>query len=209
MKADAGHEAGTSLVEVVVAASILLVVLVAVGSTAETASRTMRTNDERAATTERMLRFLQRVAPMTRAGVLSTYRVEATVADLSADRASAPGEWIEPIDGEPRAAIRFQAADGNLALRAGSLTAPIVLRYVRDPAEATGAPGIDDDGNGLIDDGRIVLVHQGVETTVATGVEECSFTLEGASLVVTLRAARRRSTDPPLQFEQVHVLRNN
>lgn len=200
---------GFTILEVLLAVTIFFIMLAAVGSTAGVATRTMQTNDRRAETSEKVMRFLQRITQLTRGGVVSTFRVEATQADVDSGRATAIGEWIEPVDGERRTVIQFQAADGILALRASSLTPPVVLRFATDPGEAAGTSGRDDDNDFLIDEGRVVFTNNGIDTGILSGIETCSFVLEGFLLTVEIRSARSTRSSHQFHFRQVFSLRNN
>jgi prepilin-type N-terminal cleavage/methylation domain-containing protein len=208
MSAPADRTSGFTLVELMIVATVLVLLLTAFGATAGTASRTMLVTDRRAEATEKLLRFFARIVNQTRAGVLSTYKVEATAADVAAARAAAVGDWIDPVDGEPRDAVCFQAADGILAINAGSLSPPIVLRFRRDAGEDATAG--DDDGDGLVDEGQVTLGYDAeVEANVLTGVSACDFVLDGNLLAVRVRTARRVGSDQQFQLEQVFTLRNN
>jgi prepilin-type N-terminal cleavage/methylation domain-containing protein len=207
-------ERGFTLVEVVVTMAVMVVVLVGLGSTAGITTRTVNTIDRRAEATERVLRCFERITQFTRAGVLSTYQVEATAADVTAGRAPAVGAWIDPVDGEPRPVARLRAANGILAMNAGSLTAPIELRFRldkgEDPAVNPGAAaGRDDDGDGLIDQGQLVMEYSGIRTVLLTGIDSCTLTVDGYLLTVQVRTARRGTSGTQFSLERVFTLRNN
>jgi len=199
---------------VLITSAVLLVVLVGLGATGGIASRTMRTTDRRADVTERVQKFFQRINSFSRSGVLSTYKVQATAADVAAARATAVGAWIDPVDGEARTDVRFSAADGILAMNAASITPPIELHFVVDgrenPATNPGAvAGSDDDGDGWIDEGHIAMQYDGTDTVLVSGMDSCTMTLRGHELTVVVRTARRGATDRQFTFQQVFMLRNN
>lgn len=204
---------GFTLVEVSITAVVLAIVIIGVGATGSIASRTMATTDRRADAVERVLHFFQRVDELSRAGVLSTYAVQAGAADVAAGRAARVGDWIDPVDGQARNSVRFAAADGNLAMSASSVTQPIELHFRRDEAEdpatnPSAQPDRDDDGDGLVDEGRIDLRYEDTEVTIVTGVDRCDMTLVGHGLTIEVRTARRGSA-PQVELTRVFTLRNN
>jgi prepilin-type N-terminal cleavage/methylation domain-containing protein len=211
MKDTHGASSGFTLVEVLVTSVLLLVVLGAFASMGSVANRTLNAGDRRAEACEKCLRFLQRITQFGRSGVLSTYRVEATADDIANGRATAVGEWVHPVDGEPRTVAQFRSADGILAMNAGSLTEPIELRFVPDPAEGPGVgiAGRDDDGDHLIDEGHVEITYNGVRTGLLTGIESLAFVLDRDLLTVQIRTARRTDSAVQFYFEHVLSLRNN
>jgi len=208
------RERGFTLVEMVVTMMVLIVVLAGFGSTAGITSRTANSIYRRAEATERVMRCFERITPFTRAGVTSTYQVEANAADVIAGRATAAGAWIDPQDGEARTAARLRAADGILAMNATSITPPIELRFQTDPGEdpatnPAAAAGRDDDGDGLVDQGRLTMLYKGIRTVLLTGIESCTMTIDGYLLTVRVRTARGRTSTTQFTFERVFTLRNN
>jgi hypothetical protein len=197
-----------------ITAAIMVVVLIGLGATSGIAGRTMQTNERRADTCERVLRCFQRIRQFTRAGVLSTYKVEATPADVTAGRATAVGTWIDPVDGEQRTAVQFRAADGNLAMNAASLTPPIEVRFRLDEREdpalnPQATVGEDDDRDGLIDEGRLEVVYDGTEVGLVSGISSCWLILDRAVMTVQVTTATTTASDRQFFFEQSYVLRNN
>jgi len=208
------RQRGFTLIEVLITAAVLVIVVIGLGATGGIATRTMHTTDRRADLTERVQKFFQRINSFSRSGVLSTYKVQATAADVAAARATAVGDWIDPVDGEARSDVRFSAADGILAMSAASITPPIELHFVLDgqenPATNAGAvAGSDDDGDGWIDEGRIQMHYDGTDAVLVSGIESCAMTIVGHQLTVAVRTARRGATDRQFTFEQVFMLRNN
>ena len=62
------------------------------------------------------------------------------------------------------------------------------LQFVLEAGEAK--DGDDDDGDGMIDEGELQLVRDGIATKLLGDVETCEFELEGRVLRVTLQYAR-------------------
>jgi len=208
------RQRGFTLIEVLITTTVLVVVLIGLGATGGIAARTMHTTDRRADVTERVQKFFQRINSFARSGVLSTYKVQAKAADVAAARATAVGDWIDPVDGEARSDVRFSAADGILAMSASSITPPIELHFVVDdrenPATNPGAvAGSDDDGDGWIDEGHVAMKYDSTDAVLVSGIDSCAMTIVGHQLTVTVRTARRSATDRQFTFAQVFMLRNN
>jgi hypothetical protein len=156
---------------------------------------------------ETMQRSAVRIAQIARPCALTTYRVRSVLADVPL-RAAAAGEWIEPIDGETRGAIQFRSASGTLSLNAAALTEPRELQLRLDSGESVN--GRDDDGDGLVDEGQLVLTYDGASVAMANGIEGCTYTLTGRLLAVELRAAvRRRGGVQRFTVQETIYLRNN
>jgi len=202
-------ESGFTLVEVTLVLMLLTLLLGAFQMLGTSASRMLTVCDRRSETSEKVFRFQQRVAKLMRAGVLSTYKVEATAADVASHLAAAVGDWIDPVDGEPRSSIRFQAADGVLAMNANSLTQPIVLRFVLDSAEQAGRSGQDDDRDHLIDEGHVDITWDGIRIGLLTGVASFTITADRDRLTMQIRTARRTDLPSQYSFESVLSMRNN
>lgn len=184
-------ERAFTLLEVMLVMALVVPLVSLILGTTMVSTQTLEVGEAEANTSESLERTLQRVASVTRACLLSTYRVEANEADVSSGRASAVGQWIDPVDLEARSSIRFQSAAGVLAMNAAVLTEPRTIRLVRDAKEL--ANGLDDDGDGLVDEGRIELIYEGERVDLARNVESCTFTLERRLLRIDLHAAKRRA----------------
>ena len=53
---------------------------------------------------------------------------------------------------------------------------------------------VDDDGDGLIDEGALHYETENVRVTLLDGVETCEFTLDGSVLIFALHIARLDSS---------------
>lgn len=208
------REGGFTLVELMLVLVVLTVVMAGLGATGGLASRAMSVNERRSHTCDKAQHFMQRITSFSRSGVLTTYRVESTAADVVAGRAGGAGLWIDPVDGEARAAVQFSAADGALAMNAGSITPPITLRFRLDdgenPAQNPAATaGVDDDGDGMVDEGEVSLNYDGLDVGMLRDIDSCTFTLDGYLLTVRLRTARDTRSSQQFVFERAFALRNN
>ena len=63
------------------------------------------------------------------------------------------------------------------------------LELVRDPSEPLNA--LDDDGDGMIDEGRLIMKIGKMTVVLADNVEICTFTLEGSVVRFAIRCCRR------------------
>src|SRR5262249_20978486 len=140
----------------------------------DTTTRSLGADDVVAKSMETLQRDAMRISAIMRPCSLTTYRVLSTAADVPVF-ASAPGQWIEPTDGEARPPIQFRAASGTESLSAAQLTEVRGLRLQLDPREI--ANGRDDDGDGLIDEGDVVLDYAGMQVHIASNIEGLTFTL--------------------------------
>ncbi|MFQ5505082.1 MAG: hypothetical protein ACE5F1_09840, partial [Planctomycetota bacterium] len=191
------REAGFTLVEVMLVTTMMVPLLASIIGTITLLKSSLKSGDRRASLSETTRITNQRLAHIARSGVLSTCRTKATSADVAAARLAQQtgslvpipviGEWISPPPNAVRDNIRFRSANGILSMNASALTAPRELAFAMDPGEKDN--GVDDDKDGLIDEGRLVLRVNSGTVTVAGGVEEVSFSLSGRILRVTLRCA--------------------
>lgn len=202
-------ERGMTIVELMIVILILVPVLGLIATSSVVATRTLDANDVAASTTEKLQRTIQRLSHFVRPCVLSTYEVEATPDDVAAGRALAPGQWISPADGEARTAVRFRSALGDLSMNASSWTPQRTIRFELDPSETVN--GVDDDGDGFVDEGRIVLDYDGTRVDMVIDAERCTFALDGRELTIAVAAASRSRSSRVVRAATTAVLhlRNN
>lgn len=202
------RQSGFTLVEVTLVASLLAMVLAAVTSCLTTATRSIHLDDKIAVSMESLQRSAVRVSQIMRPCSISSYRVMSTSVDVP-DYATAANEWMEPIDGDPRPQIQFQAATGVLSLNASSLTDRRVLRLQLENGETDN--DADDDGDGLVDESRLILEYDGIPVALASGLEAATFTLTGRLLEIELRSAARTRDGTVQRFtaRETLYLRNN
>ena len=103
--------AGFTLLEMMIVTLIFVPILLVVSSTTGMVSGTINANDQSAEVLEALRRTMQRLGQLVRSGSMTTIRVQAIQADVTAGKAASVGEWIEPTDLEKRRAER-KAADG-------------------------------------------------------------------------------------------------
>ena len=201
-------QAGFSFVEMMIAASLLTAVIAFVANAVTFSTRAIDVDESVAKAMESLQRSTMRIAQMIRPCSLGTYRVEATDADVPA-RAAAAGEWIEPEEGEVRTAISFQSAAGVVSMNAARLTSAQVLRFAMEASEVDN--DADDDGDGWIDEGDVVLETDSGQVTMAAHVEGLTFALTGRVLTIVLANAARQRGGAMQRFsvEETLFMRNN
>lgn len=205
------RENGFTLVEMVVVAAITVTMLAAVWNAATAVNSTVHSNARSADVGATVRGTMRQVGGFVRPAKMTTIIVQAVEADVLAvpPRATVVGEWIQPTDLVWRPGIEFESASGLLSMNAALSTAPRRLTFHLEPGELDN--GIDDDGDELIDEGEIRLMHDTVTIAVVRNVEECLFQLEGRMLRVRLQCGRsdQRGTVFRVVLEQSFYLRNN
>lgn len=202
-------QGGFTLLEVLLVLVLLVPTIGMVLTSSGKATRSMASDEVVARTLENLQRSAERIAHAIRPCSLATYRMRADQSDVDDTRASAIGEWIDNVDGQARTGMRFQSASGTMSLNASALGGQQTV-WFRISASET-ANGIDDDDDGMVDEGEVVLDRTGSSVVLATNVELCTFTLTGRMLQVTLRAAVRTPDGRVSRFRVVEslYLRNN
>ncbi|MGE3175088.1 MAG: hypothetical protein AB7O97_20845 [Planctomycetota bacterium] len=201
-------EGGFSFLELTIVSALLVVLMAIVGTSTQSSTRSLRADEVVAHSMETLQRSAVRMSQILRPCSIITYRVVAVAADVPLV-ASAIGDWIEPVEGEARAAVRFQCADGQLSLNAAQLTQPRAFRLQLDPEELDN--DLDDDGDGMIDEGAVMLEYDGIELAIATNIESLSFTLTGRVLDIRVSSAARDASGNLQRFSVTETLylRNN
>ena len=202
------RQSGFTLVELTLVASLLAMVMAGIATFLSAATTSIRLDDNVAVAMESLQRSAIRVSQVMRPCSISTYRVLSTAADVPLTAAAA-GEWIEPVDGESRAAIQFRSATGALSLNAEQLTDPRGFRLEVETGET--ANGADDDNDGMVDEGRLMMDYDGIPVALASNLEAATFTLNGRLLTITLQPAARTRAGVMQRFvaNEVLYLRNN
>lgn len=202
-------QSGFTLLEMTLVVTILVPVLAGIAVTTQTVSSTMVSNTRNADSQTAVRRMGARVGGLLRPAKISSIKVQAVQADVAALRASAVGEWIDSTDLLWRPGLQFVAASGLLSMNAALSTSTRQFTFALEGTET--ANGVDDDGDGLIDEGEITMLQNGTTLAILKDVEECSFSMEGRVLSVRLRVARsdRQGIVYRSSLEQRFYLRNN
>ncbi|HLQ36799.1 MAG TPA: prepilin-type N-terminal cleavage/methylation domain-containing protein [Planctomycetota bacterium] len=206
---NAARQSGFTLVEAAIVVAILGLIMAAVWNTTTTLNDTVRADSAGAEVMTQARRYVSRLARLLRAAKLTTMQVQAEQADVDAGLATVVGEWTGIPEGVWRHSIRFDDATGLLSMNAALSTSPRSMVFHLDPGEI--ANGLDDNSNGLVDEGHVSLLYEGVEVDVLLNVEECSYELEGRLLSVRVRVGQRDNKHRVYRatvIEQIY-LRNN
>jgi len=177
--------AGFTLVELVIVAAVLVPLLLIVGTATKGVSGAIAANDRAAevnALEERALGEIARVLHFGRIGTLCT---QATTADVRAGRAAAVGDWFPMPAREARSTMQLWALTGAQQLPLEPPEQLCTLAFVRSSKENPN--GIDDDRNGLVDDGELRCTTGNLSTKLLGGVDLCTFLLDTGVVRVTLR----------------------
>lgn len=201
-------QGGFTLVEVAVTSTLLGGAMALIAMCADTATRSLGADDLVAKAMETLQRNAVRISSVLRPCSLATYQQMSTTADVPV-YATAAGQWMEPVDGEACSQIQFRAAAGTESMNAATLTGMRGLHLQLARGEIKN--GRDDNGNGLIDEGDVILEYDGVSVRVASNIERLTFTLTNRLLQIELHSGARRR-DGSIQRFTVHetlYLRNN
>lgn len=202
-------DAGFTLVEAVLALTFLMPVLLGIVQLTGGLSRTVTTNAAAAQTQGLLQRAFQGLSKFTQAAKLSTLRMQAVQEDIDMARATTLGEWIDPTEGVWRPGVQFVSASGLRSMNAMLNTSTRQVVFTRDGGEFLNS--LDDDGDGLVDEGEIVLLHEGSRVAVLRDVESCEFNLSGRLLELRIAVAQRLSDGriERARMERAIYLRNN
>lgn len=202
-------QSGFTMVELSIVMMILIPVLAGIATTTETVNSTMVANTRSADAMSHCRAMTQRIGSLIRPAQMSTIQVQAVAADVTALRAASVGEWIAPTDLVWRPGIEFLAASGLLSMNAALSTSLRRVSFAIDANEIDN--GLDDDGDGLVDEGVITLLQNGTTLAILRDVEECRFSLDGRILSMRLRVARDDKNGRVYRsfLEQRFYLRNN
>ncbi len=205
----ASRESGFTLLETMISLSVVIPILLIIGATSSTASQSIETSSRAADVNTACRRMSQRLAKLIRPAKLSTVEVPAVTDDVTTLLATSVGEWISPTDLAWRPGLQFLSATGQFSMNAALSTTPRRIVFELDSGETDNDQ--DDDGDGLIDEGRVLLLQNGITLAILRDVEECTFMFDGRLLSMRLRIARRAADNRIYrsEVEQQFYLRNN
>ena len=203
------RQRGFTLIEMSIVMTILVPIMVGIAVTTSSVNDTMEANSRRADVMTYCRRMSQRIAKLVRPAQMTTIQVQAVQLDVTMLRAANVGDWIAPTDLVWRPGIEFQSASGLLSMNAALLTTPRRIVFALDPSETDN--DADDDGDGLIDEGTIILTQNLTTLAILKDVEQCTFSLDGRMMLMQLQVARRNSEGRVYRtfVEQRFYLRNN
>ncbi len=181
--------AGFTLLEVLMASALMLPILIVVLSTVDVIQNSMNVNEGRASLMQTLHRVSDELERQLRPAALSTVE----------HRVTPGGAWEDPIELQPAVGMRFRCADGPPSMNtraihprpidAAATTSVRTFELVLEEGEIDN--GIDDDGDGMVDEAYLMRRQDGDSWPIARGVESLTFTMEGRIVRVSLTCARR------------------
>jgi hypothetical protein len=183
--------AGWTLVEVTVAAALLVPLLLVLAAASRAVTGSLAANEHAAETSEVLVQTVGRVERILRAGRNATLRVEATPADVAAGRASTVGSWFPMPPLTARPGIDLWSTTGELGPELVVPSRQYRLTLVLDGSETRNGAGADDDADGLIDEGRLQLASGADVQVLIDGVEQCTFERDGDVLRFAMTCGRK------------------
>ena len=186
------RRAGFSLLETMIASIILAILLLAMMVVLITTQNTFGALATRTAVQMRVQGALDKMVRELRgtgAGVIST---------------GSPGAAL--VEGQTYDNINFRPVNG---VSGGTITwgNTITFRFEYDPTPGGGSEGdnlgVDDDGDGLVDEGRLIRSEAGSDTVLATEVTQLGFTLSAEQLIIQLTITSLDEQGYPQSFTGV------
>jgi hypothetical protein len=200
---------GFTLIELTIVLAVAIPIATGIAMTTQLANGTMEANTRNADVSNYCQRMGQRIARLVRPMQMHTVQAPAVQQDITELRAATLGQWIAPSDLIWRPGLSFQSASGLLSMNAALATSPRRIEFQLEPGEIEN--DIDDDGDGLIDEGVITLLQNSTTLAILRDVEECNFMLDGRVLRMRLRVARAGRDQRVYRafLEKRFYLRNN
>lgn len=194
----ASRSRGYALVELTIVAAVLAPILYIVLGTSGVVADSVKTNQRESDVGEALRTTSDRVSKLLR---------PASIQSLRAPNGAA---WTTPLEGTAYAAMRFQIVEKLPSSNEPNLSLPRVLSFVRDPEEIDNDQ--DDDGDGLVDEGKLFVAGQGsARACIATDIEGFEITKSNRRLTIKIQCAKR-DDDRRVhrrQSEETIFLRNN
>jgi prepilin-type N-terminal cleavage/methylation domain-containing protein len=182
------RQSGFTLIELMIVMAISAPVMFAVLSATERVGGAVSTVSRNAEVAGAVQRAAERIGKLVRSAHRTTFQTRATAADVAALRAAAVGNWFNVLANDPRGNVRFQCAEGVRNLNAEALTSARELEIELEDGESDN--GVDDDGDGLVDESTLMLRHGSARVSIASGVEEIAFELDGRAFRMTMRCGK-------------------
>lgn len=205
---------GYTVVELVLTAVMMVPIMLAVLSISSSVSKSVQTSERAGDVDDQLQRTVAAVERLLRPSLRTSIEVRADASDVAAAiAAGAPvptiGDWVAAPDLSPRPCLRFTVLTGVPSAPSATATT-LSLEFVNDANDPDN--DLDDDGDGLIDEGTLFRSDGTNTVEVLRGVEQCSFAIENQLLRVTLHWARTDgATDTVQRAQCVHniVIHNN
>lgn len=213
------NQDGFSLVELIVALTAMIPLMVAAFGTYGVAMGTIKTNQTESDVIRNLQYSLDEIRKLSRSAFLSSVRTRANAADVAAAEAAklldplvvvpTLGDWISVAAPVGRLSYAFMAARGGLTKSLAEATELRTIDFVMDTGETDN--DLDDDGDGLIDEGQLLLNYGTTPVILATHIEEFTFSLAGRVVSITIKTARVGSNRWVFRkgMKQEFFIRNN
>jgi prepilin-type N-terminal cleavage/methylation domain-containing protein len=172
-------ERGFTLLEMMIALLLILPVLYAATEANSRVNSVVAVNEVRAHLMAQSSAGMDRIAPLLRSTVLSTAQARATPWS----------PWTALANLTPACGVRFRSSLGPLWLDSTSLTEQRTIEFILDDGEASNSS--DDDGDGLVDEGQLILREGSTNTALLADVTGCQFMLDGNLLSLSMTRVRR------------------
>lgn len=188
MSRGSGRAAGFTLVELMIVAVLSIPLTLVIVSASQAAVKSFTASERVTRTTGAVLLSLGKIERVLQCGRRATLRTAATDADVESGRAPSVGSWFSMPADEPRTDLEVESLMGDAGLALNPPSRRYRLVFQRDADELPN--GTDDDGDGLIDEGQLLLSHDGNPPVRVGTLEACTFEREGQTIRVSFRYAR-------------------
>jgi len=205
----ASNNSGFTLIEIMIVVVVSVPMLAAVLTTSKAVGGLVHTNERSADAVNKLEETINKIGRFIRPASLATVETKATTADvaivntqeqakLAADVnyvivVPTEGTWLKSTIEGAKQSVRMQAPESVLAYSKTAMTTHRELEFVMDSNETDN--DLDDDGDGLIDEGKLYLTYNGRRFLLTDGVENFTFTVNGSAVVVSLTVARMDQKD--------------
>ena len=193
-------ERGFTLVEMTVVLAALVPILITILGTTNSVRDAVQITTHLSGLSDRVDQVADRFGQMMQKAVASTIKSRTTQEDIDAALIKAPlilpvimpipvlDQWIVPQQVLSRTTLQFYSVSTQLSTNTSNTVGPFVLEHIMSPGELRN--GIDDDGDGLIDEGDLVLRGPDAGTIVLTDVEKFEMDVIGSLVILRIRCAK-------------------
>lgn len=184
---------GYTVVELVLTAVMMVPILMAFLSISQSVSGSLETNERSGEADELLQRTAAGVERLLRPALRASLEVRADASDVAAAIAAGTpvptiGDWIPAPELSPRPGLRFTALHGVPTAPTSIATTTRALEFVLEPDELDN--DLDDDGDGLVDEGTLWRNDGDADLELLRGVEICTFEIDDNLLRLTLQWGR-------------------
>jgi len=191
---------GFTAIELMIGLTILVPILFAVLSTGTVVTRSMAVNEGAAAVWADTVQIKNRILQFLRPASLGSMQIYDGMA------------WVLPAEATPYQTLRYRTLDAMPVTGQPYLKRGRELSFQLDRGET--ADGKDNDGDGLVDEGRIFLAFSdspASRSVLGSHIEQFSMMRKGRRFFISLQRARRdrNGTMHRATLQTSFYLRNN